>query len=91
MFTDIFKKKTEEPVEAVKPVRNEMDEEKKDSLIYIANSIKTFQKELKYNILKVNVCARRLFSWVNYQSLSLLLPAEFNLSLWSPSPCFRLF
>ena len=52
---------------------------------------KTFKKELKYNILKVNVYARRLFSWVNYQSLSLLLPAEFNLSLWSPSPCFRLF
>lgn len=47
MFTDIFKKKEEEVV--VQPVRNEMDEEKKDSLIYIANSIKTFQKELVHN------------------------------------------
>lgn len=46
MFTDIFKKKEEI---VVQPVNNDMDEEKKDSLIYIANSIKTFQKELVHN------------------------------------------
>lgn len=49
MFTDIFKKKTEEPEVTVQPVKSGMDPEKRDSLIYIADSIKTFQKELVQN------------------------------------------
>ncbi|WP_408071738.1 methyl-accepting chemotaxis protein [Butyrivibrio sp. JL13D10] len=49
MFTDIFKKKTEEPVAAVQVDKSEFEAEKKDALIYIANSIKTFQKELVHN------------------------------------------
>ncbi|MCR5341844.1 MAG: chemotaxis protein [Butyrivibrio sp.] len=49
MLTDIFKKKTEEPIVEVQPVKGEIDAEKRDSLIYIADSIKTFQKELVQN------------------------------------------
>ena len=49
MLTDIFKKKTEEPIAEVQPVKGEIDAEKRDSLIYIADSIKTFQKELVHN------------------------------------------
>ena len=49
MFTDIFKKKTEEPVAAVQVDKSEFEAEKKDALIYIANSIKSFQKELVHN------------------------------------------
>lgn len=49
MLTDIFKKKTEEPIVEVQQVKGEIDAEKRDSLIYIADSIKTFQKELVHN------------------------------------------
>ncbi|WP_035786638.1 methyl-accepting chemotaxis protein [Butyrivibrio sp. XPD2002] len=49
MLTDIFRKKTEEPIAEVQPVKGEIDAEKRDSLIYIADSIKTFQKELVHN------------------------------------------
>lgn len=52
MLTDIFKKKENEvaaaPAQAVKVAD---DGEKQESLIYIANSIKTFQKELVQNEL----------------------------------------
>jgi methyl-accepting chemotaxis protein len=49
MLTDIFKKKTEEPIVEVQQVKGEIDAEKRDSLIYIADSIKNFQKELVQN------------------------------------------
>ncbi len=49
MLTDIFKKKTEEVDIPVNTPKADMDEDKKKSLIYIANSIKKFQKELVQN------------------------------------------
>ncbi len=49
MLTDIFKKKTEEVDIPVNAPKADMDEDKKKSLIYIANSIKKFQKELVQN------------------------------------------
>ncbi len=49
MFTDIFKKKIEEVDIQVTAPKTDMDEDKKKSLIYIANSIKKFQKELVQN------------------------------------------
>ncbi|WP_051207386.1 methyl-accepting chemotaxis protein [Butyrivibrio sp. AE3006] len=49
MFTDIFKKKTEEVNIEVNAPKEDMDESKKKSLIYIADSVKKFQKELVQN------------------------------------------
>ena len=49
MFTDIFKKKTEEVDIQVNVPSGDMDEDKKKSLIYIADSVKKFQKELVQN------------------------------------------
>ena len=49
MFTDIFKKKTEEVDIQVNVPSVDMDEAKKKSLIYIADSVKKFQKELVQN------------------------------------------
>jgi methyl-accepting chemotaxis protein len=49
MFTDIFKKKTEEVNIEVNAPKADMDESKKKSLIYIADSVKKFQKELVQN------------------------------------------
>ncbi len=51
MLTDIFKKKTDEEIIVAEPVKSTDDGEKRDSLIYIADSVKRFQKELVQNEL----------------------------------------
>ncbi|SDB58138.1 methyl-accepting chemotaxis protein [Butyrivibrio sp. INlla16] len=49
MLTDIFKKKTEEIAETVAAPKSAADDEKRESLIYIADSVKKFQRELVEN------------------------------------------
>ena len=51
MFTDIFKKKTEEQDDHKIQTSSPTDSDKMESLVYIADSIKTFQKELVQNEL----------------------------------------
>ena len=50
MLTDMFKKKDEAEVnQQTQVVKFSVDAEKMESLVYIADSIKTFQKELVQN------------------------------------------
>ena len=49
MLTDIFKKKEEVVVQPTAASNTEMDKEKRESLIYIADSVKEFQKLLVRN------------------------------------------
>ncbi|SEL68585.1 MULTISPECIES: methyl-accepting chemotaxis protein [unclassified Butyrivibrio] len=49
MLTDIFKKKTEEIAETVETPKSASDDERRESLIYIADSVKKFQRELVEN------------------------------------------
>ena len=51
MFTDMFKKKSEEPVNQQIQAPASTDKEKMESLVYIADSIRAFQKELVQNEL----------------------------------------
>ncbi|WP_022777485.1 methyl-accepting chemotaxis protein [Butyrivibrio sp. AE3009] len=52
MLTDMFKKKDEAEVnQQTQVVKSSVDAEKMESLVYIADSIKTFQKELVQNEL----------------------------------------
>ena len=51
MLSDLFRRKNQETEEVVETSRQEFDEEKKNSIIYLANSIKSCQKELVQNEL----------------------------------------